>query len=172
MGIDTINYDGQKVPKYISDGFHSQYIFPIATKICTGLGLDIGCGREDWKLPGSFGIDPKITPDLDAYNLPSWSDNLKTWDYIFSSHCLEHLPDYMKALRYWTTAIKSGGTLFLYLPHPRCVHWRPHVKMSSSVHYHQFYPEQMEEIFFSLGYRNIFVSECDLAYSFAAMGTK
>ena len=44
--------------------------------------------------------------------------------------------------------------------------------MNSAVHLHQFYPEQMKEIFEELGYRNIFVSGCDLAYSFAAMGTK
>ena len=92
MAIDTINYDGQEVPQYISEGFHAQYIFPIATKVCEGLGLDIGCGQEDWKLPGSFGIDPKIN-EWDAYNLPGNSMGESRWDYIFSSHCLEHLPD-------------------------------------------------------------------------------
>lgn len=171
--IETINYDGQTVPDYISQGFHSQYIFPIATKVCRGKGLDVGCGREDWALPGSFPIDPKITIKWDAYNLPSCpTRTFGRWDYIFSSHCLEHLPDYVKALRYWTDKITTGGTLFLYLPHYNCKHWRPHIKMSSAVHLHQFYPEQMKEIFEELGYRDIFVSGCDLAYSFAIMGTK
>lgn len=169
--IETINYDGQIVPKYISEGFHAQYIFPIATKVCVGGGLDIGCGREDWKLPGSFGIDPKISDKYDAYNLPE-RPITKQWDYIFSSHCLEHLPDYVKALRYWTDMICSGGTLFLYLPHYECKHWRPHIKMNSATHLHQFYPCQMQEILTELGYKDVFVSDCDLAYSFAAMGTK
>lgn len=168
--IDTIVYDGQIVPKYISEGFHAQYIFPIATKVCIGLGLDIGCGREDWKLPGSFGIDPKLDMKYDAYHLPQQGPN--GWDYIFSSHCLEHLPDYVKALRYWTDSLKVGGTLFLYLPHYKCKHWRPHVKMNSAVHLHQFDPIQMREILTEIGYENVFVSDCDLAYSFAAMGTK
>jgi predicted SAM-dependent methyltransferase len=171
MPINTINDHGQLVPDYIANGFHAQYIFPIASKVCTGEGLDIGCGREDWKLPGSFGIDPKITPQYDAYHLPEHPKN-KKWDYIFSSHCLEHLPDYMAALRLWTDMITLGGTLFLYLPHYNCRHWRPHIKMNSAVHLHQFYPEQIKEILEELEYSNIFVSGCDLAYSFAAMGTK
>jgi SAM-dependent methyltransferase len=172
--IKTINYDGQIVPEYISKGHHSRFIQPLALEVCKGLGLDIGCNREEWKLPGSFGIDPAIPGcTWDAFNLPfNKLDVLREWDYIFSSHCLEHLPDYMKALRLWTSVIKPGGTLFLYLPHYNCKHWRPHVKMSSSVHYHQFYPCQMQEIFEELGYTNIFTSDCDLAYSFAIMGTK
>ena len=168
--IKTIKDRDQLVPAYIAEGFHAQYIFPIAKQVCRGLGLDIGCSREEWKLPGSFGIDPKITPKYDALNLPI-RPKVKQWDYIFSSHCLEHIFDYMKVLRYWTDNLLLGGVLFLYLPHPNCRYWRPHFKKNDP-HYHTFYPKQMKEIFEDLGYNNIFVSECDAAFSFSIFGNK
>jgi SAM-dependent methyltransferase len=173
MSIETIVYDNQVVPKFISEGHHSQYIYPIAKQFCKGHGLDIGANREDWAFPGSFPIDPKISNTWDAYNLPNctvYQDGL--WDYIFSSHCLEHLPDYMAALELWTSKLKIGGVLFLYLPHYKCKHWRPQYKTKGSKHFHQFDPTQIEEIMEILGYTNIFVSDCDLAFSFAAVGEK
>lgn len=164
--MDIINYGGQEVPKYISQGHHSKYIIPIAQEFCQGLGLDIGCGKVEWAFPGAMPIDLKIGKTYDAYNLPD-----DKWDYIFSSHCLEHLPNYVEALTYWTQKLKSKGILFLYLPHPDCVYWRPWNKKNDK-HLHQFYPEQIVEILETLGYNNIFYSERDLAYSFAIVGEK
>jgi len=66
-------------------------------------------------LPGAIPIN--IADDIldyDAYKLPDY----KELDYIFSSHCLEHLHDPVKALEYWKEHIRKDGTLFLYLPHP------------------------------------------------------
>jgi len=46
-------------------------------------------------------------------------------DYIFSSHCLEHISNWEKELENWYKKIRSGGLLFLYLPHPECEIWHP-----------------------------------------------
>lgn len=168
--IEVTEYDGQLVPKFITEGFHSQYIQPVAQKVCKGYGLDIGCGKEHWKLPGSFGIDLEYHDKFHAMNLPDNNLDAKgQWDYIFSSHCLEHLPNYVETLRYWTSKLKTEGTLFLYLPHHLCKHWRPY---HSKKHIHQFYEDEMHAILNTIGYDKIFISGVDLAYSFAVMGEK
>lgn len=164
--MTTIKFKYQTVPKFITEGFHSQYAFPYATKLCTGKGLDIGCSEPAWALPGAIPVDIKLDDEYDAYNIPEGE-----YDYIFSSHCLEHLPDYKKALEYWLDNMKSGGTLFLYLPHPDCLYWQPN-EQPTKLHLHTLTPFIMEELFRELGMKNIFCSERDLAYSFAIYGTK
>lgn len=48
-----------------------------------------------------------------------------TLDYIFSSHCLEHISDWESMLSILIRKIKVGGILFLYLPHESVINWRP-----------------------------------------------
>ena len=162
---EIVVFKDQKVPKYITQGNHAKFIIPIAQEVCKGIGLDIGCNRKEWAFPGSFPIDPQIN-NFDALNLPN-----KEYDYIFSSHCLEHVSNYTKALEYWTKHLRIGGILFLYLPHYDCQYWRPW-EMPTKRHIHQFYPEQMISMLKTLGYKNIFNSERDLAFSFAIYGEK
>jgi SAM-dependent methyltransferase len=45
-------------------------------------------------------------------------------DYVFSSHCLEHIADWRETLRHWISKLRPGGVLFLYLPHPECGIWQ------------------------------------------------
>jgi SAM-dependent methyltransferase len=124
-----------------------------------GEGLDIGCNRPEWAFPGAILIDPILSGEWHAYNLPD-----KQYDYIFSSHCLEHLEDWVGALDYWKTRLKRGGTIFLYLPHYSQTYWRPwnnrkHVSIINS--------EFLRDYFVSRQYTNIFVTEgYDLNHSF------
>ena len=74
-------------------------------------GLDIGC--KIWPLEGAVGIDNH--PDENAYKLDRWADN--SLDFIFSSHCLEHLDRWEDALTLWCQKIKKGGVIFGRLPH-------------------------------------------------------
>jgi len=46
-------------------------------------------------------------------------------DYVFSSHCLEHIENWRDALSEWVRKLKPGGIIFLYLPHPDCAIWHP-----------------------------------------------
>jgi SAM-dependent methyltransferase len=166
--MKTVKFRDQILPYWVAEGFHSQYIFPIASKVCQGVGLDIGSGRYEWALPGSFAIDPAISEQYNATRLPK-NPHKDGWDYIFSSHCLEHLSDWESVLKYWTMNIRPGGKLFLYLPHRDCLYWRPEM-MPNGKHINSFTPKQMKKVLRDLGYINVFASQRDLAWSFAVFG--
>lgn len=151
-------YRGKKYPTYIRDGNAMQYVMPIARQFCRGAGLDIGSG--EWPLPGAYGID--LRDGEHAMHLPN-----EEHDYIFSSHCLEHLADPVAAVEHWKTRIKPGGVLFLYLPHPDMEYWRPE---NCRKHLHTFYPADVARMLETLGFVDVIHSERDLAWSFAVVG--
>ena len=153
-------YDGVQYPHYLKSGNAARFIEPVALEICQGVGLDVGAGK--WPLVGAIPIELKDGGD--AYNLPDG-----TYDYIFSSHCLEHLHDPVKALLHWKTRIKPGGVLFLYLPHPEMVYWRP---TRNRKHLHSWQPEEMVQIMLDVGFSNIIHSQRDMEWSFACFGVK
>ena len=39
-----------------------------------------------------------------------------SFDFVYSSHCLEHLDNADEALKNWWRVVKTGGYLILYLP--------------------------------------------------------
>jgi SAM-dependent methyltransferase len=156
--MKTIQYNTKIYPKFQDEGNASQFAIPFAKHFCSGVGYDIGCNRLEWALPGAQAIDLLFDDEWEAYNLPA-----EKVDYIYSSHCLEHLPDWVKALDYWTSKLKDGGTLFLYLPHYNQEYWRP---WNNRKHIHIFTPEILKDYLYDRGYTNIFVSDRDLNDSF------
>jgi predicted SAM-dependent methyltransferase len=84
-----------------------------------GRGIDVGCGpdplkREDW---------PKITEvvpydivlgNVDAQFLPEIKD--AEFDFLHSSHNLEHLKNPRVALTNWLRVIKPGGFVVVTAP--------------------------------------------------------
>ncbi|MDD5134498.1 MAG: methyltransferase domain-containing protein [Phycisphaerae bacterium] len=80
-------------------------------KFCTGKGLDIGYGG-DLLCSNCRGWDIE---DGDAQTLKGLPDG--SFDFVYSSHCLEHLEDAAEALGNWWRVLKQGGCLILYLPH-------------------------------------------------------
>ena len=109
-------------------------------------------------------VDLIFDDEWEAYNLPD-----KKVDYIYSSHCLEHLPDWVKALDYWTEKLKPGGVLFLYLPDYNQEYWRP---WNNRKHTHIFTPKIIKDYMIDRGYKDIFNSERDLNDSFMIVGQK
>ena len=88
-------------------------------KYCQGLGVDLGCG-DDKITPQTFGIDirPLALVDIvrDASGkLDCFDDG--AFDYVYSSHFLEHLEKPVEALAEWIRILKMDGYLILYLPH-------------------------------------------------------
>jgi SAM-dependent methyltransferase len=164
--MELIEFNDRQYPKYTSEGFAAQFAFPFALQVCKGIGVDVGCGRLEWCLPRAKPIDPLLDNRFDAFYFPIWLSNL---DFIFSSHCLEHLPDWVKALDYWTSRLQSGGILFLYLPHYNQEYWRP---WNDRKHLHIFTAEIIRDYMLANGYKNIFWSERDLNYSFMIYGEK
>ena len=163
--IPEIEFKGIKYPLFQALEFSAQYIFPVAKKVCTGIGYDIGCAKVEWALPGSIPIDIKFDNDFDAYCLPD-----KKVDYIFSSHCLEHLDSWITALEYWVEKIAPTGTLFLYLPHIDQEYWRP---IHNRKHKHYLTANQIVEVLVNTNkMHKIHYSERDINHSFVVMGEK
>lgn len=154
----VFEYRGGLYPEYLKHGNACQFIVPTAQQFCKGHGLDIGGGR--WPLPGAEIVDARLGGDAMCLTP-------RVWDYIFSSHCLEHLLDPIAALEHWKSRIRPGGVLFLYLPHPDMVYWRP---QHCRKHRHSWQPTQMAEILSDLGFINVIHGERDLAWSFAVVG--
>ena len=161
--MKVINYNGIDYPEFQTTGFSAQFAFPFAKHFCNGVGYDIGCNRLEWAFPGAIPVDLNFNNGMDAYNLPH------DVDYIFSSHCLEHLPDWVSALEYWNSKIKIGGVMFIYLPHYDQEYWRP---WNNRKHLHVFTAKMIEDYLLSRGYKNVFCSGRDLNHSFMAVGQK
>lgn len=159
--IETITYKGKQYPKFQTEGYASRFAIPYAQRVCNGVGVDIGCNREEWSFPGSTPIDPVIN-EWDAMNFPQ--TNL---DYIFSSHCLEHLYDWVSVLDYWKTKLNPGGVLFLYLPDYSQVYWRP---WNNRKHLNIFTPQIIRDYMEDRGYKNVFTSGVDLYNAFMVFG--
>ncbi len=168
--MNTVEFQGQVLPSWVAEGNHAKFILPFAKQVCKGVGLDIGGNNPEWSLPGAKIIDPAFDPKYDATNLPKnpFKDG---FDYIFSSHCLEHVPNWQGVLAYWTLNLRTNGVLFLYLPHQDCLYWQPDL-MPTKKHLHKFNPEMIVRELSYLGFKNIFASERDLAWSFAVVGEK
>ena len=90
-----------------------------------GRGLDLGCGTnkpfehfigvDNSHHAKEFGWD--IKPDIHVdtcEDLSIFGGN--SMDFVFSSHLLEHIEDYKKALKEWWRVLKQKGFLILYLP--------------------------------------------------------
>lgn len=80
-------------------------------KYCNGKGLDIGFGG-DLILPDAQGWDFEHG---DAQYLKGIKD--ESFDFIYSSHTLEHVFEVEKTLENWYRVLKPEGYLILYIPH-------------------------------------------------------
>lgn len=164
--IETVHFMGKDYPAFQTNGHASRFCMPFALEVCKGVGFDIGCNRAEWSLPGSILVDPNFQDEYHAMNLP----NLQV-DYIFSSHMAEHFNGNLADMfDYWATKIRSGGTLFLYLPDYSQEYWR---FWNNRKHIHTLTPDIIRDCLTSLGhFHKIFVSGVDMYNSFIAMAEK
>ena len=98
-------------------------ISDLVIKYCNGNGAEIGGGGNRY-IPHAIQIDkfvnsspdssPSADVQADACDIPL---NDGVFDFVFSSHCLEHIPNPIKALLEWKRLLKKDGILFLMLPH-------------------------------------------------------
>ena len=162
--MNLIEFNNKQYPEFQSKGNAAQFAIPFAKYFCEGIGYDIGCNRIEWSFPNSIPIDPEINPKYDALNLPN-----QDVDYIFSSHCLEHLNNWVSVLDYWYDSIKVGGVIFLYLPDYSQEYWRPWYNRK---HKNIFTNKIIVDYFVSKKMKNIFYSEVDLNNSFMVVAEK
>lgn len=139
-------FEGEFYPDYLTVGGAGHAIFPRALELCRGRGIDIGAGF--WPLPGATPVDTARGPGA-SHLIEDFEEG--SLDYVFSSHCLEHIEDWRGALREWIGKLKPGGVLFLYLPHPSCAIWRPGSPMVGEGHKWQPTPDVVREAVTALG---------------------
>lgn len=162
--MKTIKHLENTYPEFQSTGNAARFFIPFAKEVCKGEGYDIGCNREEWKFPDATPID--LTLGSNALSLPPGRV-----DYIFSSHCLEHLPNWVTALEHWAEHIKSGGSLALYIPHEDQSYWHP---WHNRKHIHSFSSTLMRKYFAENAHlwAKAFVSERDLNHSIAIIAER
>ncbi len=124
-----------------------------------GKGLDLGCGPNKG-FPHFIGVDnltdtqlfgvamkPDFTVDT-CERLPMFGS--AAFDFVYSSHLLEHVQDYKSALKEWWRLIKPGGYLVLYLPHKE---FYPNIgtKGANPDHKHDFMPQDIVDAMMAVG---------------------
>ena len=82
-------------------------------KYLNGKGIDIGSGNDALEIENGT-IDTWDLQNGDAQYLKTISD--ETYDFVYSSHCLEHMIDAETALYNWSRVIKKDGYLFFVVP--------------------------------------------------------
>ena len=162
--MDVVQFNNKQYPEYQTNGNAARFIMPFANEVLKGKGLDIGCGKKEWAFPNAQPIDISFDDEYNAMNLPK-----PKVDYIFSSHCLEHLPDWVRVLDYWSSKLKYGGTLFLYLPHYSQEYWRPWIYKK---HINILTPNFLKDYLIHNHYNKINVTGKDLYNSFAVIAEK
>lgn len=186
MPIETIQHKGNSYPAFQASGNAARFVKEFAKEVCKGVGVDVGCNRMEWCLQGAIAVDPVIN-EWDAYNLPGYNELMREnqdpiwqakallsmdgFDYCFSSHCLEHLPNWVQALDYWHTRLRVGGVVFLYLPDHSQTYWR---SWHNRKHIHNLTPEIVGNYFNDQPemWKNVFVSGIDLNNSFIVIAEK
>jgi SAM-dependent methyltransferase len=78
-----------------------------------GNGIDIGAGPDPLKIE-TGNVRAWDVPDGDAQLMAGVPDN--TFDFVYSSHCLEHMRDVAEALKNWTRITKPGGFVYTVVP--------------------------------------------------------
>jgi SAM-dependent methyltransferase len=113
-------YKGRFYGDHLTVGAAAHGILRQAQKLCRGDGVDIGAGF--WPLPGAAPVD-LVRGEGYGKTLDDFADN--SLNYVFSSHCLEHIDNWQEALLQWVAKLRAGGIILLYLPHPDCAIWHP-----------------------------------------------
>ena len=104
-------------------------------KWCVGSGLEIGGANYN----RFFGIDTRNVdpyPDHPVFaaeqskhgdplpiDIVAWADDIPvpdgSVDFVISSHVLEHVSNVIRTLKEWNRVVRSGGIIYMIVPHER-----------------------------------------------------
>lgn len=84
-----------------------------------GRGIDVGCGpdplsKDDWPKVEEVVPYDKMYGNTDGQFLPEIKD--EEFDFVHSSHCLEHLSNTRSSLVNWLRVLKPGGFIVCTIP--------------------------------------------------------
>ena len=89
-------------------------------RVFVGQAIDIGAGPDPLRMDDFPRLDHVRTwdkPDGDATfmeHVPSGA-----FDLVYSSHCLEHIEDWLSAVQRWWNLVDAGGHLVIVVPDVR-----------------------------------------------------
>jgi SAM-dependent methyltransferase len=108
----------KRYPDYLNTGNAADFIKCKAKEYMKSRYVDVGCSQ--WPLMNSIPVDKGNRNVIEDAEDNSFAG-------VFSSHCLEHVPQWDKELTLWHRIIRPGGVLFMYLPHPQCEPWHAQI---------------------------------------------
>lgn len=90
-----------------------------ATRYFVGSGIDIGAGSDSlakhaFMFPNITAVRSWDVADGDAQLMSTIADN--QYDFVHSSHCLEHLHNPLDGIKNWVRICKPGGHLIITIP--------------------------------------------------------
>lgn len=112
-GGETVAHETSKqMTRRLSD---SRY----ATRWLQGEGIDIGCGEDSLARMAAFlplmrSVRSWDLPDGDAMDMAGVKND--SFDFVHSSHCLEHLVDPYVSMANWIRICRPGGHLVITVP--------------------------------------------------------
>lgn len=106
-----MNETSKSIPRRLRDVSYVRYF--------AGRGIDVGCGPDPLGFyrtlfPGMGEVTGWDRHQGDAQALPGVPD--RSYDWLHSSHCLEHLYYPHVALRRWCEVVRPGGYLVVLVP--------------------------------------------------------
>lgn len=97
--------------------YHQKTVNGFFNKYMWGIGLDVGyAGYTEGCLPilpTAVGVDINF-PGYDGKILPFPA---QSQNYVYSSHCLEHIDNYKQAIQEWYRVTKIKGYVITVVPH-------------------------------------------------------
>jgi SAM-dependent methyltransferase len=148
----------------LKNGFFEKYM--------SGEGLDIGfSGYLDNVVPileNAIGVDTNY-PGYDGKTLPF---EVCSQDYVYSSHCLEHIQDYKKAIQEWFRVTNVGGHVIIVVPHQYLYEKRKNLPSRWNGDHKRFYTpssllKEVEESLPTNTYRVRFLEDGDKDFDYS-----
>jgi SAM-dependent methyltransferase len=141
----------------IDSGFFDKYL---GGSLILDVGFKGSRADADPILPSAIGVDLDY-PGYDGKTLP-FGD--ATVDTVYSSHCLEHIADYVSTLRDWLRVVKNGGHIVIVVPHMYLYERKSHPPSQWNGDHKRFYSpsrllRELEETFPFDRYRVVHLSE-------------
>ena len=134
--------------------------------------LDVGFkGYDGGVVPivdGAIGIDLDY-PGYDGLTLPFPDDSQ---DAVYSSHCLEHIPNHLQVIRDWYRVTKVGGHIITVVPNAMLYErkLRPPSRIAGWNHLRFYTPQRLlaefESVLTPNTYRVRHLAENDANYSY------
>lgn len=148
----------------VYSGFFRSYL---SGRNILDIGYRGGYGDCEPVVPHAIGVDLSF-PGYDGVHLP-FPDNSQ--DTVYSSHCLEHIPDPSEVIRDWFRVVRPGGYVIVIVPHQYLYERKQTLPSTHPQHLHFFTPGSLllliEQALPPNHYRVRHLSDNDLFYDYS-----